>query len=441
MMPDGLREPGRRSRVSGRLASHFEIRRNQQVAEPKKPKPRKGAKSRPETPLPDGSSSPKTDEAAKQAQVGDATSGENPVEPVADADAEVTAQSVPSSHEPSKRGGFIAALIGGVLAALLVLFAAQTEIFGSILPGASDKSETAELLATLRDNDIKKTEALAALRAEIAALEQPDLRPITAQQAVFQADIALLMANLDAQQAYLRDLEARLTPLATRLEALEMRPMTEDASQEAIAAYDRELAALQSAMAAQRADVEAMIETARATESAARVLEQSAAAKAQNAQNQATFARLLGALENGAAFAPILQELVAAGVVVPPALTAAAAQGITTQAALGDAFPASARAALSTARADASENDGLGGFLQRHLSARSVSPRQGDNPDAILSRAEAAVIAGDLAKALQEIANLPDSARADMQVWTDAATTRLDTLQAADELALRLNTN
>jgi len=150
---------------------------------------------------------------------------------------------------------------------------------------------------------------------------------------------------------------------------------------------------------------------------------------------------LLGALENGAAFTPVLQELEAAGVVVPPALTAAAAQGIATQAALGDAFPASARVALSTARADAAENGGLGGFLQRHLSARSVSPRQGDGPDAILSRAEAAVIVGNLAEALQEIANLPDSARADMQGWTDAATTRLDTLQAADDLALRLNTN
>jgi len=403
------------------------------VANPKKPNPKKSAKSRPEAPLPDDNVvSSKADEVADAKQEGVATSGEAP--------AEVTTQSVAVSRRPTM-GGFVAPLIGGVLAALLVLFAAQSEMLAPILPGASDKSEMAEKLATLHDTDIRQTGELAELRAEIDAFEQPDLTPITAQQIDFQADIALLRAGLDAQQAFLRDLEARLTPLATRLATLEMRPMTDGASDAAIAAYDRELAALQSAMAAQRADVEAMMETARASESAARALELNAVGKAQNAQNQATFARLLGALENGTAFAPILQELEAAGVMVPSALTAAAGQGIATQAALGDAFPASARAALSTARADASENGSLGGFLQRHLSARSVSPRLGDDPDAILSRAEAAVIGGDLAIALQEIAKLPENARADMQSWTDAATTRLDTLQAADDLALRLNTN
>jgi len=194
-------------------------------------------------------------------------------------------------------------------------------------------------------------------------------------------------------------------------------------------------------LAAQRADVEKMIDEARATEAAARALEANAATAARNAQNQATSTRLLGALNNGAPYASILAELASAGVAIPDALNASAGVGVATLASLADAFPVSARAALSAARDEQSSDGGIGGFFRRQLGARSVVPREGDDPDAILSRAEAAVTGGDLSDALTEIATLPEAAGTAMQGWVDIATTRLTALQAADQLAQSLNTN
>jgi len=79
--------------------------------------------------------------------------------------------------------------------------------------------------------------------------------------------------------------------------------------------------------------------------------------------------------------------------------------------------------------------------LQRQLGARSVEPREGNDPDAILSRAEAALINGHLPQALAEIAALPDEAQAEMGNWVTLATIRAAALSAAAALAQSLNTN
>jgi hypothetical protein len=339
---------------------------------------------------------------------------------------------------PAKRGGFVPALIGGFIAAALGFAAAQTDMLNSVLPGSS---RVAEALTELQNTDAKLTLDIANLRAGFAALKLPDLTPLNAQIATVQADLSRLNDASSAQQRLLSSLESQLAPLSARLETLEKRPMTDGASDAAIAAYDRELTAMQETIAAQRAEVTAMIDKARATEDAARALEANAVSIAKVAQNQAVVSRLFGALNNGAPFAPILAELAGAGIAVPPALNASANSGVATLASLSDAFPAAARAALTTARADSGDSGGISGFFQRQLGARSVEPRQGDDADAILSRAEAAVTAGDLPKALTEISALPQSAQTKMQAWVDIATTRLTALQAADELAQSLNSN
>ena len=344
-------------------------------------------------------------------------------------------------NEPARRGGFAPALIGGILAACLGFLAARTEVLDPILPDSLKSNGAGDVIAALQVSDNNQAEALTALRSEIAAIDQPDLGPVNEQLASVQAELSSLKTDSKSQQARLEDIEAHLNPLNARLDELEKRPMTEGASDTAVAAYDRELAALREATAAQRAEVEKMIDEARATEAAARALEQSAASAARHAQNQAAVTRLYAALDNGAAYAAILAELDAAGIAVPDVLNASANDGITTLTALNDAFPISARSALSAARAEDGSGGGLVGFLQRQTGARSVQPRDGDDPDAILSRAEAAVTDGDLAKALEEIATLPDAARAAMQDWVDISTTRLAALKAAEELAQSLNTN
>jgi hypothetical protein len=371
---------------------------------------------------------------------------ETDADPVIEADAtEAEAASDPEDQptetptsEVKKSGGFMPALIGGFVAAALGFYAARTDVLDFILPGST---KVTQALDDLRGADTKQASDLAALRAELAAIDLPDLAPLNTQLAAVQTELTRLNNASEAQQAALSDLEARFAPLSSRLETLEKRPMTDGASDAAIAAYDRELAAMQQTIAEQRAEVAAMIDNARATEDAARALEQNAASTALKAQNQATIARLFGTLENGTPYAPILAELTAAGITIPPALNASANDGVPTLAALSDAFPAAARAALSATRAEGGEGGGLGGFLQRQLGARSLAPRQGADADAILSRAEAAATAGDLPTALDEIAALPDLARAQMQGWIDTATTRLTALQAANELAQSLNTN
>ena len=55
--------------------------------------------------------------------------------------------------------------------------------------------------------------------------------------------------------------------------------------------------------------------------------------------------------------------------------------------------------------------------------------------------AEAALVAGDLAKALDEISTLPDPAQAALADWVSVARTRQAAIAAADALAQSLNSN
>lgn len=347
----------------------------------------------------------------------------------------------PEMPESAKKGGFAPALIGGALAACLGFIAARSEVLDGFLPDALKSGGTSEAVAALQATDIKQTKDLAALRAEFDALEQPDLGPFMTQLSAIQAEISPLRVDSKALGDRLSGFQTDLGPLSARLEVLEKRPMTEAVSDTAIAAYEREMTALKEAIATQRADVEEMINEARATEASARALEADAVTAATNATNQATVTRLRAALDGGTPIAPILTELASAGIPVSDDLTALAKDGVATQAALIDAFPVAARAALSAARAEGAADDGLGGFMQRLLGARSVAPREGTDPDAILSRAEAAMIDGQIFVALAEIDNLPAPAGAAMAGWVAMATTRQTALQSTDTLAQSLNTN
>ena len=89
-------------------------------------------------------------------------------------------------------------------------------------------------------------------------------------------------------------------------------------------------------------------------------------------------------------------------------------------------------------------NDGLGAveigdFFRSQLGMRSLVPREGDSPDAILSRAEAALRDARLGAALAELENLPEGARAALDDWIARATQRQEALSAADALSDRLN--
>ncbi len=109
-----------------------------------------------------------------------------------------------------------------------------------------------------------------------------------------------------------------------------------------------------------------------------------------------------------------------------------------------DSFPPAARQALSDSRSEGASGEvvgGFGSFLREQLNVRSVAPREGDDADAILSRAEAALREGQLQAALTEVAALPELAAAPLAGWVNQAQARADALTAANEISSSLNDN
>ena len=87
------------------------------------------------------------------------------------------------------------------------------------------------------------------------------------------------------------------------------------------------------------------------------------------------------------------------------------------------------------------DGGGIGGFFKQQLGARSVAPRDGDDPDAILSRAEAAMRDGRLADALAEVKALPPEAQEPLSEWLSDAQARHDAQDAVQTLTQRLTAN
>nr|WP_255670554.1 mitofilin family membrane protein [Cognatishimia sp. F0-27] len=168
--------------------------------------------------------------------------------------------------------------------------------------------------------------------------------------------------------------------------------------------------------------------------------ENSAANQAVLAANRVALAEVTSRVQAGQPYAEPLTTLQNGGVALPDVLTANAAEGVPTQALLVSEFPDLARDALREARAAApEETSGLGGFLQAQLGARSVTPREGNDPDAVLSRAEAALAGGDLDTALSEIGMLPEPAQAVLSDWVAKAETRHAAMNATAQLTQELN--
>ncbi|WP_413855752.1 COG4223 family protein, partial [Albidovulum sp.] len=129
-----------------------------------------------------------------------------------------------------------------------------------------------------------------------------------------------------------------------------------------------------------------------------------------------------------------------AGVAIPPPL-AEQGQGVPTLEALRTAFPDAARDALAASLKETAAGDTwerLLAFLRTQSGARSLTPREGTDPDAILSRAEAALAAGDLAGSISEIGGLPAEGQARMTEWVALASRRISATEAAAALAAEL---
>ena len=148
------------------------------------------------------------------------------------------------------------------------------------------------------------------------------------------------------------------------------------------------------------------------------------------------------ALDTGEPFATALGGLT--GAEVPEALSTVADTGVASLSQLQTTYDDAARAALSASLRDLADGDAsarISSFLKAQLGLRSLTPREGDDPDAVLSRAQATLDSGDVAAALRELDALPTAGQAEMADWRATAQARVDAVAAAGDLAQTLTTN
>lgn len=325
-----------------------------------------------------------------------------------------------SPRRSSGAGAFLGMVLGGALA-----FAGGFGV-ARYMP---------DLLPELGLGNGGSTAALDALQADIAALKDQ-----VAQLAQATPDPALA-DRLAAVEAAWEAATPALGGMEERLAALESRPAAAGGAAPDTAALDAlraEVEALKSGGAAS-ANAEALAKEAEArlaeARDAAAALTAETEAAAAATRRQVALTRLSAALESGAPYAAALADL---GGEVPPVLAEGADSGLPTLAALQDSFPDAARRGLEAAiNADmgASWTDRVSNFLRAQTGARSLTPREGDDPDAILSRAEAALAKGDVPAALAEIATLPAPAQEAMADWTATATRRVQAAEAVAALS------
>ena len=342
----------------------------------------------------------------------------------------------PKSDKP--KSVFMPMLLGGVLSGAIGFGAASYYFMNR-------PSEVEQKLAKVQVTQENQQAALKDVTAQVSGLPEAVAKAQTAM-----ADLSEVSNSKDESlSAGLSDLAAKLQDIDARLTTLEKRPVAEGAmTSEAAAAYERELQTMRDLLATQRADIEKL-----AAEATARIegVAQQAAEAEKSAEQTAkatavkvAVAQLQSALDNGGAFEATVTNLAEAGVDVPQVLKDAAKGGVPTLLDLQETYPQAARAGLA-ASVKATTGDGvgdkIGAFFRSQVGARSLAPREGDDPDAVLSRAEAALGKGDIAGVIALVGALPEEGQAAMAGWVKQAETRLQAVEAVRALADSLNGN
>lgn len=341
-----------------------------------------------------------------------------------------TSSPPPAQTVVERRGpGLVPLLAGGVIAAVLGYGAA---IMG-FLPGGGNSDQNAQIAAALE----AQSSALTSLQDQVAGLsaEAPsvDLSPVL-------TEISGLADRLDGTTE-------SLTVLTDRVADLEDRPVLTGEVSEDAAAMAAAVNQLEDQLGEQQAANEALAEEMRTLAEDAQSAIAEAEARAQEsvaaATAQAALSRVRVAMASGDPFADALADI-PSSVEVPEALTTASEAGVPTLEDLQAQFPAAARAALPIALREETADEGAGGravaFLRGQFAGRAIAPREGDDPDAVLSRAQAAVTSGDLATALSEISSLTsEGAQAELAGWVAAAESRSAADAALDTLATALD--
>ena len=362
-------------------------------------------------------------------------------EPAVEEVAETPPVPVIAAPEP-RRGGFFPVFLGGVVAAGLgagALFVAQDRGWLS-LGGTGDMQATIDLqrgeIAVLKA-------AVTETSTRISALEG-----VQVDGAAIDGALGALQTATEATSTGLSAVGETVAALRTRVEDVETQPIPKaELPAEVVAAYEMRLAEMMGTVdtrfGAMQTVLDGKLAEISAAQTAASQSEVEAMRAADAAEARGALSRVGIALENGAGFASELQIVAdKAGLDVPAVLSGVAADGAPTLTALKAAFPDVAREALTAATHEAAADGSvspLSAFLRTQLGARSLEPREGDDADAVLSRAEAAVAGGDLDAALSEISALPQVGQDVLAAWVAQAETRRAALAAAAALSAELN--
>ena len=375
----------------------------------------------------------------------------------------------PSAAEPAppvvevRRGiGIVGTFITGIVAASVVLALALTS-----LPFWPEPLQA-----------LWRGKAMAVAPAPAVDLQAVRADASTAAAAAVEAAKRELTARLDDLEKRVRaaataaaerpaNAEPALAELRSKLEALERRaatpapqqampapppaPTTSSDAEKELAILSREIAALRTAMQAldqsvaaqkdeqarQREQTRTMSEAIGARGSA----DQKALIAARASAVIGVAARLSAALESGLPFTVdlgLLTPLVqgdAKLTEITTSLQPYGASGVASRTTLAAEFPAVAKAALADDLADDSFGERLLGKLRGLVSLRRVGDVEGDSVEARLARAETALKAGDLAKAVAQIKSLPPQTGKATEAWLKRADAHLAAERAVQQLA------
>ncbi|MBM9596171.1 COG4223 family protein [Roseitranquillus sediminis] len=372
------------------------------------------------------------------------------------------------AEEPARRsggGGLLMGFLGVLVGALVVWFVLQE------MPRDADP-EIATAIEGQSTRLQEQEQRLAGLEGDLTSLNEAlssgdTTEALEALRTDAEGRFGGLTETLETMAGRLDAIETQLAETDERLAALEARPVVdpdaaaellqseiEDLRQqvaEATAAaqgqVDQATQGAQSEVEAMRQELQQAAEAARAelaaAEQRAAALEEEALATARIAEARAALRQVQAALDAGTPYVEPLETLRAAtDLAMPGELIDPADTGVPTLAELRQTYPDAARSALaatSVATTQGDPGERFLSFLRTQTQARSLAPREGDDPDAILSRAEAALEAGELQTALDELAALPEDGLAAMQEWLSTARLRAQAIGAAQSVEQTLN--
>ncbi len=273
----------------------------------------------------------------------------------------------------------------------------------------SPQADSAEQIAALQVEFEKRlTEIEAASKTQDARAE---IEPLVAQLKSKDADIDAALATLAETTKTLETTIATLQAEVTEISARQtLASEGGQVSDKALKQFEDKLSAISAAQ-----------QLLNQSQSIATEAQQDAAGKLQLANATNAASRIFDALEKGRSFQNDLDRLTDVdGLDVPSELADLAASGAPALPVLKKQLPELARVALREDAAANSTETVIGkftAFMKSQVGTRSLQPQDGDSLDAVLSRIEGFIGAGDLARTLAETDKLNDATRETMKNW------------------------